>query len=127
MAFGIESRVPFLDHRVVELALALPDQVKIQNGWTKNVLRELVEERLPTSIVRRKDKLGFVTPQAEWKTKVLPEVRNYIREAELPALIDKSHILALCDRDLTENAHLSEFWRLFSVLKWMERFKVKVI
>ena len=127
MAFGIETRVPFLDHRVVELALALPDNVKIKDGWTKHVLRDVVENRLPKSIVHRKDKLGFVTPQADWKAKVLPSVRDYVREADLPALIDKSHILALCDRDLTENAHLSEFWRLFSVLKWMERFKVKVI
>lgn len=62
MAFGIESRVPFLDHRLVEYAFSLPVEWRLKNGVTKNILREALKEVLPEQIYERKDKKGFVTP-----------------------------------------------------------------
>src|SRR5947207_6334191 len=59
MAFSIESRVPFLDHRLVELAFALPDRVKRRAGWSKYGLRRAVDGVLPRSVVWRRDKKGF--------------------------------------------------------------------
>ncbi|GAC1319364.1 MAG: asparagine synthase (glutamine-hydrolyzing) [Chloroflexota bacterium] len=66
MAFSIESRVPFLDHRLVELAFALPDSAKRAHGWSKYGLRRALEGRLPDSVVWRKDKKGFPTPVGVW-------------------------------------------------------------
>jgi asparagine synthase (glutamine-hydrolysing) len=66
MAFSIESRVPFLDHRLVELAFALPDTAKIHRGWSKYALRGALAGLLPASIVWRRDKKGFPTPLADW-------------------------------------------------------------
>lgn len=66
MAFSIEARLPFLDYRLVEFAFSLPNEFKIREGWTKYVLRKGMENRLPDLIVKRKDKLGFVTPEDKW-------------------------------------------------------------
>jgi asparagine synthase (glutamine-hydrolysing) len=62
MAFSIESRVPFLDHRLVEYGFSLPVGWRVKNGLTKYVLREGLKDVLPPEIYARKDKKGFVTP-----------------------------------------------------------------
>ena len=66
MAFSIESRVPFLDHRLVELAFALPDDAKFSHGWSKYALRQALDGVLPPSVVWRRDKKGFPTPVGAW-------------------------------------------------------------
>lgn len=67
MAFSIESRVPFLDHRLVEYAFSLPDKHKISAGVTKRIMRESLKGILPDAIAHRKDKKGFVTPgEVKW-------------------------------------------------------------
>jgi asparagine synthase (glutamine-hydrolysing) len=65
MAFGIEARLPFLDYRVVEFAMQIPDEYKIHAGWQKYILRMAMPE-LPDVIRWRKDKKGFTTPHNEW-------------------------------------------------------------
>ena len=67
MAFSIESRVPFLDHRLVEFAFSLSDEDKIRNGTTKFILRNSLSKILPESVAKRRDKKGFVTPgEVKW-------------------------------------------------------------
>ncbi|MEZ6186040.1 MAG: asparagine synthase (glutamine-hydrolyzing) [Planctomycetota bacterium] len=66
MAFSIEARVPFLDHRVVEFALALDYREKVQGGLMKSVLRDAMRDLLPQSVVARPDKLGYPTPVGRW-------------------------------------------------------------
>jgi asparagine synthase (glutamine-hydrolysing) len=66
MANGIEIRLPFLDHRLVEFALKIPESYKLNSGWTKFGLRKAIEDKLPKSIAWRKDKQGFLNPQSQW-------------------------------------------------------------
>ncbi len=66
MAHSLEARVPFLDHRLVELAFSLPGGELIRSGRTKDVLRRALAEVLPASVAARRDKLGFVTPERRW-------------------------------------------------------------
>jgi asparagine synthase (glutamine-hydrolysing) len=66
MAHSIEARVPFLDHRLVELAFSLEGSRLISGGLTKVVLREALRELLPAAVRARTDKIGFVTPEASW-------------------------------------------------------------
>jgi asparagine synthase (glutamine-hydrolysing) len=66
MAHGIEARVPFLDHRLVEFSIGLGSQHKIVGGDTKRVLRCGMQGILPEMVRRRRDKLGFSTPETEW-------------------------------------------------------------
>lgn len=66
MAFSIESRVPFLDYRIVEFAIALDGKYKIRNQWTKWIVRKACKEYLPKEIAKRKNKMGFPAPFARW-------------------------------------------------------------
>ncbi len=69
MAHGVESRVPLLDHRLVELAATIPANIKFQNGELKRLLKVAFGDRLPPLIRERKDKMGFPVPLHAWMTK----------------------------------------------------------
>ena len=66
MSASIESRIPFLDHNLVEKTLALPSNYILKNGVSKYILRESVKDILPKKIYNRHDKKGFTTPTDEW-------------------------------------------------------------
>jgi asparagine synthase (glutamine-hydrolysing) len=66
MAHGVEVRLPFLSHELVEFVFSLPSTLKIHQGFTKWILRKLVEKKLPIDITWRKDKVGFEPPQKNW-------------------------------------------------------------
>jgi asparagine synthase (glutamine-hydrolysing) len=65
MAASIESRVPYLDHELVEHAVALPQSLKVRGWTTKRVLRKAFDGRIPREILQRK-KMGFPVPVARW-------------------------------------------------------------
>jgi asparagine synthase (glutamine-hydrolysing) len=73
MAFGIESRVPFVDHVFVEWLATLPADMRIRGGWTKYILRQALADVLPVTIRTRKSKLGFATPESAWLAGPLAE------------------------------------------------------
>jgi asparagine synthase (glutamine-hydrolysing) len=96
MAHSLELRVPFLDHRVVEAGLALPDSEKVRGVRTKTAIRRLVAERLPPRIARR-PKQGFDPPLERW---LAGELRDLAGDAidGLDGLVDRRAALELLDR-----------------------------
>ena len=66
MAHSREVRLPFLSHKLVEFVFSLPDEFKLNNGWTKFVLRKSMDKILPPSICWRVDKIGYEPPQHLW-------------------------------------------------------------
>ncbi len=66
MAHGLESRVPFLDHPLVEFAATIPADVKFGGGNSKHLLKKAFAADLPEEIVNRRDKMGFPVPLKEW-------------------------------------------------------------
>jgi len=94
MAFGIESRVPFVDHVLVQWLAALPVQMRLFRGWTKAVLREGLTGLLPERIRTRKTKLGFSTPESEWlRGPLAPWIEDTLsRPRHLLDLVDRSGI-----------------------------------
>ncbi|MBN1309931.1 MAG: asparagine synthase (glutamine-hydrolyzing) [Anaerolineae bacterium] len=66
MAYSIEARVPFLDHRLVEFGLGLPAHFKVRGPETKVIMRQAMQGILPNEVVLRKDKLGYPTPFSQW-------------------------------------------------------------
>jgi len=79
MAFSIETRLPFLDYRLVEYAFTLPLEKKIKEGVTKVVLRNAMKSILPEEVRNRKDKMGFVTPEGIWfRTNLKTQIREII-------------------------------------------------
>jgi len=86
MINSIESRLPFLDYRLVEYVLSLPTDYKIGNGYLKYILREAVDD-LPLDIGTRKDKMGFVAPTGQWakdnKEMMLNEFKEIVKTSDL--------------------------------------------
>ncbi|MBA2655118.1 MAG: asparagine synthase (glutamine-hydrolyzing) [Gammaproteobacteria bacterium] len=66
MGNGIESRLPFLDYRLVELALALPDTLKLHRGYTKWILRKISQQYIPSDIAFSRQKRGFDVKSQNW-------------------------------------------------------------
>lgn len=91
MAHSREVRLPFLDHTLVQFVFSLPSKYKIQNGFTKWVLRKVMDKKLPDAIVWRKDKTGYEPPQQLWMEN--KQLQDYIREAK-KKLSDKKIITA---------------------------------
>ncbi|HXB06845.1 MAG TPA: asparagine synthase (glutamine-hydrolyzing) [Puia sp.] len=79
MANGVEIRLPFLDHQLVDFIFSLPSHYKIREGWTKWLLRRSMKDILPAEIVNRRDKTGFEPPQLVWMQD--PTVQEYMHEA----------------------------------------------
>jgi asparagine synthase (glutamine-hydrolysing) len=127
MAHGVESRVPFLDYRLVEFALGLPEEYKLRRGMTKRVLREAMRGTLPELVRGRIDKLGFATPEEVWVRQQAPDLFR----AAMASAVDSSRGLirpvALTDlEDVIAGRRSFSFlpWRLISFGAWMERFGV---
>lgn len=87
MAFGRETRLPFLSHELVEFLFTLPAHFKIRNGWTKWLLRDSMKQWLPQEIVWRRDKTGFEPPQQSWMQDKL--VQQLISEAKQKLIDEK--------------------------------------
>lgn len=86
MAHSLEVRNPFLDHRLVNLALNLAPSLKIKNGWTKYILRKAIPQ-LPEDIRWRRDKKGFTTPDNVWlKRELNPLIKNSFKKSVLEDL-----------------------------------------
>lgn len=124
MAFSIESRVPFLDHRLVEFSLALPEEEKLHDGWTKWVLRRAMAPGLPHTVTWRKDKKGFITPQKQWKGELAQQLGESILSDSLPPMLNTRAILSELEHGSDESNQLSEFWKLVAFLKWWKTYSV---
>jgi asparagine synthase (glutamine-hydrolysing) len=127
MAHSIESRVPFLDYRLVEFVTGLPDVFKIRRGSTKAVLRQGMTDLVPPGILARQDKMGFVTPEAVWAT---TDGREAFRERLAVALERTEGIIAPEATKLLEDAiagrrqYDSALWRIIALGAWMRLFKI---
>ena len=91
MIFSIESRSPYLDHRLVEFAVSLPDDFKMKANTNKWILREALKPYLPEEVYQRKDKMGFVAPDAVWILEDSVILKPILEEAinSLNGLINK--------------------------------------
>ncbi len=121
MAFGIESRVPFLDHRLVSYAFSLPNIDKIKEGETKQILRKSLNGILPDSIRNRQDKKGFVTPgESKWLKEPLKELLN-VNFIDFP-FIDQKKVLKIVENYKKDGSNEKMVWRLVSLNHWLQTF-----
>jgi asparagine synthase (glutamine-hydrolysing) len=127
MHFGIESRVPFLDHRLVDWAVNQRPESLIKEGWTKYPLRIILSGEGLDALAWRKDKLGFVAPQRRWKESLQPLLIKSFHEMEIPDIFDRKALEAFMASPLQSNEDQTAFWRIFSLLRWLQIFKVKLV
>ncbi len=118
MAFSVESRVPYLDHRLAEFCLNLPDELKINNGWTKYILRKSSEPYLPGEITWRKEKYGFVTPERSWTEQLKENVHEMVLEYNLPDIIDRKSLINVITNSKNDNIKYGEIWKIVLFIRW---------
>lgn len=128
MRWSVESRVPYLDYRLVELVAGLPNGAKIDEGYSKVILREAMAGHLPPSVERRRDKVNFGTPEkrllsSEELTAALKTIvdSNSFKNRKywdwkrvhdmIPGLSRGGHLKIMKSEDL---------WRVILVELWME-------
>lgn len=122
MAHGLESRVPFLDHPLIEFAATVPADVKFPGGQLKHLLKSAFRETIPTPILERRDKMGFPVPLKEWfggpLSDFVQEIFAEMRSKERPH-VNVDSVLA--------NFGLSgrfsrKTWALLSLEIWQQEF-----
>ena len=115
MAHGIESRLPFMDYRLVEYALSANISHKIHQGWTKYLLRDAMNGILPNAITWRKDKIGFAAPQNSW----LSQTKEHILKT-----ISESHILNSVLNVSSLNDIDANTWKLYNIALWEKIYNI---
>ncbi len=131
MAHSIESRLPFLDYRMVDSIGAMPITYKIRRGMTKAVMREALKGVLPEKVRMRVSKFGFVTPEDKWINSNVDMFEEEMTKAA--RILSDNHILDH-DRVISWwNAEKGKVrrgyrlpWRIVCAAHWFEVFDVKV-
>ena len=122
MAHGIESRVPFLDHSVVELAATVPADLKFTGGRMKHLLKQVFRDEIPAAIAERRDKMGFPVPLKEWFESELAASLNAafesMRSKCRPYLKDGF----VTSNQNQENRFSRDTWALYSLELWHQDF-----
>jgi asparagine synthase (glutamine-hydrolysing) len=128
MAHSVEVRPPFLDHRIVEFAAKLPASFKIRGTQQKFILKELMKDKLPTEILKRK-KIGFDIPAHEW-------LRGPLRSLLIDALhygaaecgeifrtdVIDTYLRLHLERKANVGYHL---WGLLILFLWMKKWRIQ--
>ncbi len=126
MAHGLEIRLPFLDHRLVNFALNIPDSLKIRNGWTKYILRKAMKD-LPTAIAWRKDKQGFLNPETKWfQRDFQKQIMEIFTQSSLGELgvVRADKLVAMYKKYLQGDARIwhADIVRFFIAELWIKKF-----
>lgn len=120
MAFGVEVRLPFLDPRIASFAWSLPADWLWRDGLTKHVLRAAVDGLVPEAVLRRRDKVGFETPESVWFSTDTGRAR--IAEILLDGGADAPWVRAEIERDLRAAAWRdpAAIWRAVNIALWLD-------
>jgi asparagine synthase (glutamine-hydrolysing) len=124
MAASIESRVPFLDHKLVEFTARLPERLKMRGGKTKHILRESMKGVLPESILSR-PKMGFPVPVGAWfRGQFKTVIEEYVlSERTLERRIfDPAFVRSLVKRHNAGEDHAERLWSLVNFEIWQRQF-----
>ncbi|MDX6277572.1 MAG: hypothetical protein QOJ72_1700, partial [Nocardioidaceae bacterium] len=125
MANSIEARVPFLDHELVELAMAVPADEKIRDGVGKHVLKRAVSDLLPDEIVWR-PKQGFGTPVSQWfRGELGDQLQRRLADTELNELgyLDPTAVQETLELHRSGRAERSfQLWNLLNLTEWFDHW-----
>lgn len=119
MATGLESRVPLLDHRLIEFVFSLPPDYMIDGGLNKKIFIDAFKDVIPYHVVNAKEKQGYVSPVHAWFAE--PAVSLYIK-----SIIDNknSYIFSFVDQAKLKSRKITnrQIWMLISLEIWHQIF-----
>lgn len=122
MANGLESRVPLLDYKIVELAATIPADIKFKNGDMKHIFKKITKPYLPQAILNRTDKMGFPTPINDW---INSDAKSFVmdilgsRNALNRDIINNDLVRASMDK---ESRYSRKVWGLLNLEIWQREF-----
>jgi asparagine synthase (glutamine-hydrolysing) len=125
MAFSIETRLPFLDYRLVEFVFSLPDDQKLEGLVTKAIMRRALAERVPEKVLARRDKMGFETPTDLWlRGRHAPEVRRrLLGDGPLADWVDMDVLREELEGYLGGQREIGlQVWRWLALESWLRRY-----
>ncbi|MFR9303124.1 MAG: asparagine synthase (glutamine-hydrolyzing) [[Clostridium] symbiosum] len=123
MAHSMESRVPFIDYRYLEEAIQIPPMSKIQNGYTKYLLREKMQNTIPDEVVWRKSKNGWSSPGKRWVDRFeQSEVEKMLRAPVSEKYFNMPHVR----QQWIDNPSGKEMETFFFVEVFMREFHISV-
>jgi len=128
MAHSLEVRPPFLDHRIVEFAARLPENLKVHGSKLKYVLRELMRDKLPPSILTRK-KQGFDIPTHDWlRTRLKPLLLDTVtkKSVEATGLMRWPAVERIISAHLSRQANYGyHLWGLLMLFLWIKQWNIQ--
>lgn len=125
MKYGIEGRVPFLDFELLKYLFTLPDAAIIKSGWNKRILRDSVKGLLPEMIRRRRNKIGFTTPEHAWFLRMKNKIYSiFMSESFIGRkYFDQPAVVAAFQAFIEgKNDDTLLFWRMLNIEVWMRVF-----
>jgi asparagine synthase (glutamine-hydrolysing) len=125
MAFSIETRLPFLDYRLVEFVFSLPDDQRLEGTTTKAILRRALGARIPPAVLKRQDKMGFVTPTVVWlRSRFAYDVRTrLLRDSPIHDWLEPHVLETELEEYLSGRRPIGlQIWRWLSLEAWGRRY-----
>lgn len=118
MGVSLEGRVPFLDHKFVELAMSIPQEVKTRNGVSKHILKKAVRGLIPDELIDR-PKQGFGVPVYEWLfdklgDKARQELSDFCDQTDF---LDREEVMKYVDQNRG-----AQSWYLLNFAMWWKEF-----
>jgi len=129
MAHSIEARVPFLDYRVVEAGVGLPDAEKVGLGVSKSVVRRAMKGIVPDVVLDRRDKMGFLTAEPLWvRRDMAPKFRAELEAAvaALPSVLSPTLVDQFDEVVAGTRPFDFRYWRAIVVGRWARVFGVEM-
>jgi asparagine synthase (glutamine-hydrolysing) len=126
MRFSIEGRVPFLDPDLLRTLWSLDESAIIRGGWNKRALRDATAKLLPELVHRRRNKIGFTTPEDAWFIRIKNYVYGIFASESFGGrrYVNQPAVLAAFEAFLrgTGSAETMTFWRLLNLELWLREF-----
>jgi asparagine synthase (glutamine-hydrolysing) len=122
MAFSVEQRVPHLSNLLLDFALELPLERRVNNGWSKFIVRKSMEGKIPAAVLWNPKKRGFDIPQGFWVEQIADQLKEWIGDSCDLHLFKRDNII----KDLYSHDKGSpSLWTVVSTILFMEFSKIK--
>ncbi|CAM3959036.1 asparagine synthase (glutamine-hydrolyzing) [Helcobacillus massiliensis] len=126
MRFSLEGRVPFVDKELMRYLFTLSEDAILSDGWNKRILRESMDPVLPDMISKRRNKIGFTTPEQEWFVRIKNSLYAIFKSDSFASrpYFDAPTVIALFEDYIKhpKNHGTLLFWRILNVELWMRQF-----
>ena len=123
MAHGLEVRVPFLDHRLIEFAFKLPLKMKINNNKTKVILRDILQDKIPNKLLNR-PKMGFAIPLGDWLRGPLKNwAYDLIYHSADDGIIDIKRVKKIFNEHIESKRNWqNKIWTILVYINWRHKY-----